>query len=67
MENRNYKSELLGVVYEEALANFEVGAISEDRLKHYERECLIPTVPRVSTQKPSMAARSGAPVCARGK
>ena len=47
-KNRKYQSELLGVIYEEALANFEVGAISEERLKHYERECLVPEAPHIS-------------------
>jgi hypothetical protein len=64
-KKRKYQSELLGAIYEEALAIFEVGAISEERLKHYERECLVPEVPHVSlsacdagTRRPALAAAS---------
>jgi hypothetical protein len=79
MENRKYQSKLLGVIYEEALANFEVGAISEERLREYARDCLVPSVPKVSTQKPAapvsrvptqkpaVAARSGVSLYARSK
>jgi hypothetical protein len=64
-KKHKYQSELLGAIYEEALADFEIGAISEERLKHYERECLVPDVPRVSlsahdagTRPPALVAAS---------
>jgi hypothetical protein len=47
-KKRKYQSELLGAIYEEALADFGIGIISEERLRYYERECLVPEVPHVS-------------------
>jgi DNA-binding transcriptional regulator YiaG len=66
---QKYQSEILGVIYEDALADFRVGAISEERLREYAEGCLVkPPVPRTATQKPAPAfADSGAPVYARGK
>jgi DNA-binding transcriptional regulator YiaG len=67
-----YESEALGVIHEEALESFRIGAISEARMREYDAMCLIQpptaTVPRVATQKAAPAfASSGAPVYARGK
>jgi hypothetical protein len=64
---QKYQSELLGVIYEDALASFRVGAISEERLREYAEDCLVPDVPKVPTQKPAAVPRSGAPAYARGK
>jgi DNA-binding transcriptional regulator YiaG len=42
---QKYKSELLEVIYEDALASFRVGAISEERLREYAEDCLVPEAP----------------------
>jgi len=38
---RKYKSEIYQVLHEEAMANFEVGAISEARLRESEKFCFV--------------------------
>jgi DNA-binding transcriptional regulator YiaG len=38
---KKYHSEILQMVYEEAVANFKVGVISEERMRHYKKECLV--------------------------
>jgi DNA-binding transcriptional regulator YiaG len=38
---RKYKSEIYQVLHEEAIANFEVGAISEARLRESEKQCFV--------------------------
>jgi hypothetical protein len=49
MEKKHkYQSEMLGVIYEDALADFRVGAISAERLQEYAEGCLAPEVPHVS-------------------
>jgi DNA-binding transcriptional regulator YiaG len=61
-----YKSDIFKTLHEAAAALFAVGAISEEEMRESDRACLVPDVPKVSTQKPAAAARSGAPVYARG-
>ena len=36
-----YKSEIYEVVHQDALANYEVGAISEAEMKEYDQMCLV--------------------------
>ena len=36
-----YKSDILEVIHENATANFEIGAISEERMREYDEMCLI--------------------------
>ena len=36
-----YKSEICEVIHQDAMANFEVGAISEDRMREYDEMCLV--------------------------
>jgi DNA-binding transcriptional regulator YiaG len=36
-----YQSEILRAIHEEAVANFEVGAITEAEMREYDRDCLI--------------------------
>jgi len=36
-----YKSEIYEVMHQDAIADFEVGAISETRLREYDEMCLI--------------------------
>jgi putative transcriptional regulator len=39
---KKYQSEILQIVHENAVANFKVGAITEERLHEYDRACLVP-------------------------
>ena len=41
MDMKKYKSEIYEVVHQDAMANFEVGAISEARMKEYDEICLV--------------------------
>jgi DNA-binding transcriptional regulator YiaG len=41
MMRRKYKSELYQVIHEEALANFKVGAISEEQMHYFESRCFV--------------------------
>jgi putative transcriptional regulator len=36
-----YKSEIYEVIHQDAVANFEVGAISAARMREYDRDCLV--------------------------
>jgi DNA-binding transcriptional regulator YiaG len=45
---KKYKSELLGAIHEGALANFEVGAISEEKMREWPRVCLVQEQPSKS-------------------
>jgi DNA-binding transcriptional regulator YiaG len=38
---RTYQSEILRAIHEEAVANFEVGAITEKEMSEYDRDCLV--------------------------
>jgi putative transcriptional regulator len=38
---RKYKSEIYEVIHQDAMANFEVGAISKARMKEYDDMCLV--------------------------
>jgi DNA-binding transcriptional regulator YiaG len=40
--NKKFKSDMLEAIYEEAVSMFEVGAISEERMREYDRDCLVP-------------------------
>jgi len=42
---RKFKSEIYEVLHEEAMANFEVGAISEARMKEYDDMCFVEEKP----------------------
>jgi hypothetical protein len=48
-----YKSEICEVMYQDALADFEVGAISEARMREYDEMCLV--------QTPKTACKTGQP------
>jgi len=37
-----YKSDIYEAIYEDALADYEVGAISEARMREYDKMCLTP-------------------------
>jgi DNA-binding transcriptional regulator YiaG len=36
-----YQSEMLRAIHEEAVANFEIGAITEAEMREYDRDCLV--------------------------
>jgi putative transcriptional regulator len=38
---RKYKSDIYEAVHEDAMADFEVGAISEARMREYDKLCLV--------------------------
>ena len=38
--NRKYKSDAFQAIHEDAVANFEIGAISEKEMKEYDEACL---------------------------
>jgi DNA-binding transcriptional regulator YiaG len=39
-----YKSDAMEAIYEDALANFEVGAITKEELEEYRHACLVAEV-----------------------
>jgi DNA-binding transcriptional regulator YiaG len=58
-----YKTKILKMIHEEALANFEVGAITIERMREYDRACLVqepkPEPKAVRTAKRALASASG--------
>jgi DNA-binding transcriptional regulator YiaG len=40
-----YKSEIYEAIHEDAKADFEVGAITEKRMREYDEMCLAPETP----------------------
>jgi len=42
-----YKSEICEVMHQDAMADFKVGAISEERMREYDKMCLVKE-PKVS-------------------
>jgi putative transcriptional regulator len=71
---KKYKSKALCAIHESAVAKFEIGAISKERMREFDEMAFVQEakpaapVPHTVTQKPSgTAGRSGAPVYARGK
>ena len=48
-----YKSDILEVIHENALANYEIGAISEAKMLEYDEMCLFePSKTPQKTEKP---------------
>jgi hypothetical protein len=64
MMKQKYQSELLGVIYEDALASYRVGAISKARLQEYARDCLASEAKRVTVSAGNVSKRSPAPIAA---
>jgi DNA-binding transcriptional regulator YiaG len=65
MKKQKYQSELLGVLYEDALEDFKIGAITESEMREYERDCLVPEAPCVSFSANDVPARHPSPIAAR--
>jgi len=36
-----YKSDILEMIHENAIANYEIGAITEERMREYDEMCLV--------------------------
>jgi len=53
---RKYKSEIYEVVHQDAMANFEVGAISEVEMKEFDDMCFVEEKPEkeYTTEKPAV-------------
>jgi DNA-binding transcriptional regulator YiaG len=64
---KKYKSKMLGVLYEDAVAMYEVGGISEDRMREYDNACLAPEVPHVSRSARDVGGRRPSPIALNGK
>ena len=47
-----YKSEIYEVIHQDAVADFEVGAISEVRMREFDEMCLVQEPETEYTQKP---------------
>jgi DNA-binding transcriptional regulator YiaG len=45
-----YKSDAMEAIYEDALANFEVGAITREELEEYRHTCLVSKVHSVPSK-----------------
>lgn len=39
---RKYRSELLGVLHQDALADYQLGIISGEEMREYDKDCLVP-------------------------
>jgi DNA-binding transcriptional regulator YiaG len=42
MDKKRYKSEIMMVLHEMGKGLFEVGAIIEEQMREYDRDCLVP-------------------------
>jgi putative transcriptional regulator len=58
-----YKSKIFKMLHEDATGLFEIGAISEERMREYDRACLVqdrqPKPKAVRTAKRALASASG--------
>jgi DNA-binding transcriptional regulator YiaG len=63
MMNRNiYKSDAFRAIHEGAVDMYEVGGISEARMKEFDEMCLIPEVLHVSRTARDVTVRRPSPV-----
>jgi len=53
---KKYKSEIYEVVHQDAIANFEVGAISEAEMKEFDDMCFVKEKPEAdyTVEKPAV-------------
>jgi hypothetical protein len=57
-----YKSDAMEAIYEDALANFEVGAITRDELAEYESACIVSeTTPILASKSAASSSWAGMP------
>ena len=59
-----YKSDILETIHENAAANYEIGAISEARMREYDEMCLVKTPEPVYETKNTMQFDPNIPVTA---
>ncbi|MDR1256777.1 MAG: hypothetical protein LBJ86_03440 [Spirochaetaceae bacterium] len=45
---KKYKSKMLGVLHQDAIAMYEVGGITEERMREYDNACLVAEASHVS-------------------
>jgi DNA-binding transcriptional regulator YiaG len=45
---KKYKSDIYEAIHQDALADFEVGAITEERMREYDEMCLVPETSNTS-------------------
>jgi hypothetical protein len=59
---QGYQSELLGVLHQEALADYQLGIIREAEMKEYDEDCLVsePAGKASSTRQAPVPAYTGA-------
>jgi DNA-binding transcriptional regulator YiaG len=48
---KNYKSDICESIHEEAVALHEVGAISDEQMRHFDNSCLVPEEPPIDTSR----------------
>jgi DNA-binding transcriptional regulator YiaG len=59
---KKYKSKMLGVLHQDAVAMYEVGGITEEVMREFDRDCLVAKVPRISRPAYNTAVRRPSPV-----
>jgi DNA-binding transcriptional regulator YiaG len=67
---KKYKSKPLEAIHEAMKDMYEIGLLSDERMRHFDEVCLVqPAAPvsRTGAQEPAVLPRSGTPVYARGK
>jgi hypothetical protein len=57
---QRYQSELLGVLHQDALADYKLGIISEAEMREYDGDCLVPE-PAPKASSPQKAPVHAAP------
>jgi DNA-binding transcriptional regulator YiaG len=59
--DKRYKSEIMMVLHQDAEGLFQVGAISEERMRRYDHACLVqdePAMPKARKPRPACAKRA---------
>jgi DNA-binding transcriptional regulator YiaG len=64
---RKYKSEILKVIHEDAVGNFEVGAIDSEKMKEFDDLCLEKETTAGTCSTGSKSARLSVEVYAAGQ
>ena len=59
-EYMKYKSEIYEVVHQDAIANFEIGAISETEMRDFDKMCLVQESETEYTVKPAALEHAAA-------
>jgi len=59
---KKYKSEIYKVMHEDAKADFEVGGITEERMRYYDEICLVKESEPVYKKEPAEDIKHASPV-----